>query len=330
MSLFNEVKKFFSASENQNRELTSKEFCDAMSGHEVSTFWKKMNCPFYRSYTYRCYLKRLGFVKQVRHGVWEIVAPVPEWLNSGITNFVLGYHNWEKRNNTHYDGLTKEEWMSKIESHIRLYKAAQEHKILTNNIKETMEQPLEIKREIEDSEYVYIVSMPNSICVFNLKENAIKKAIEIICSRREMPIITKNKKGEWFYYNTSTLDGAEEVITLEAKDLAREIVGDGKSNNLWFVTSGPYMLERTDHYESDYVLLDGYSESDSECFGPFFSYEDACKKYDDIDLDPHSGVGQVFIEDRLIGTVKEKFLEKIITVDYSYNEHDDSGFYKRK
>jgi hypothetical protein len=327
MSLFNEVKKFFSASENQNRELTSKEFCNAMSGHEVSTFWKRMNSPFYRSYTYRCYLKRLGFVKQIRHGVWEIVAPVPEWLNSGVTNFLLGYHNWEKRNNTHYDGLTKDEWMSKIESHIRLYKAAQEHKDM---IKEYNEQPLEIKRETEDSEYVYIVSMSDSICVFNLKENAIKKAIEIICSRREMVTITKNKKGEWFYYNTSTLAGAEEVIKIDSKDIAREIVGDGKSNNVWFVTSGPYMLERADHYESDFVLMDGYNESDSECFGPYFSYEDACAKYDDIELDHYDGIGQVFIEDRLIGVVKEKFIEKTMVVDYSYNEHDDSGFYKRK
>jgi hypothetical protein len=329
MSLFNEVKKFFSAQENLNREITSKEFCNAMSGHEVSTFWKRMNSPFYRSYTYRCYLKRLGLVKQVRHGVWETVAPVPEWLNSGVTNFLLGYHNWEKRNNTHYDGLTKDEWMSKLESHIRLYKAAQEHK-LRADIKEFMERPLEVKRETEDSEYVYIVSMSDSLCVCWNKEDAIKKAIEIICSRREMVTITKNKKGEWFYYNTFTLAGAGEVITIDAKDLAREIVGDGKLNNIWFVTSGPYMLERTDHYESDFVLMDGYTDSDSECFGPFFSYEDACAKYDDIELDHYDGIGQVFIEDRLIGVVKEKFIEKIMVVDYSYNEHDDSGFYKRK
>jgi len=328
MSLFNEVKKFFSAAENQNRELTSKEFCDAMSGHEVSTFWKRMNCPFYRSYTYRCYLKRLGFVKQVRHGVWEIVAPVPEWLNSGVTNFLLGYHNWEKRNNTHYDGLTKDEWMSKIESHIRLYKAAQEHKILTNNIKETMKQPLEIKQQNNESEYVYIISASDSVCVFDNKEDALKNAIEMICSLREMVTITKNKKGQRFYYHED-LDGIEQ-IKIEAKDLAREIVGDGKNNNVWFVTSGPYMLERTDHYESDFVLMDGYNESDSECFGPYFSYEDACAKYDDIELDHYDGIGQVFVEDRLIGVVKEKFIEKTMIVDYSYNEHDDSGFYKRK
>jgi hypothetical protein len=328
MSLFNEVKKFFSAQANLNRELTSKEFCNAMSGHEVSTFWKRMNSPFYRSYTYRCYLKRLGLVKQVRHGVWETVAPVPEFINSGVTNFLLGYHNWEKRNNTHYDGLTKDEWMSKIESHIRLYKAAQEHKVLTNNIKEYMEQPLEIKRENNDSEYVYIVSASESLCIFDNKEDAIKNAIKVICDLREIVTITKNKKGQRFYYNED-LDGIEQ-ITIDAKDLAREIVGDGKNNNIWFVTSGPYMLERTDHYESDYVLMDGYNESDSECFGPFFSYESACEQYDKIDLDHYDGIGQVFIEDRLIGVVKEKFIEKIMVVDYSYNEHDDSGFYKSK
>ena len=36
------------------------------------------------------------------------------------------------------------------------------------------------------------------------------------------------------------------------------------------------------------------------------------------------------IEDRKIGTVKEKFLEERITVDYSYNERDDSKFYNNK
>ena len=39
---------------------------------------------------------------------------------------------------------------------------------------------------------------------------------------------------------------------------------------------------------------------------------------------------QRWIEDRKIGVVKEKFLEERITVDYSYNEIDDSKFYNNK
>ena len=114
-----------------------------------------------------------------------------------------------------------------------------------------------------------------------------------------------------------------------AKDLATNIIGDGKSPNVWFVTQSPYFMKYKDgHGES--FLLEDHDASESEMYGPFFSYKDACAKYDEIDLEPYDGVGTVMIEDRKIGTVKEKFLEERITVDYSYNEIDDSKFYNNK
>jgi hypothetical protein len=66
--------------------------------------------------------------------------------------------------------------------------------------------------------------------------------------------------------------------------LAKELVGDGKTPNIWFVTSSAYIMVREDYDCSDYELLEGYSEKDSETFGPFYSYEKACDKYDDIEL----------------------------------------------
>jgi hypothetical protein len=77
-------------------------------------------------------------------------------------------------------------------------------------------------------------------------------------------------------------------------------------------------------------LLQGYDESYSVMHGPFFTYKDACAMYDEIDLEPYDGIGTVTIEDRKIGVVKEKFLEEKITVDYNYNEVDDSKFYNNK
>jgi hypothetical protein len=65
-------------------------------------------------------------------------------------------------------------------------------------------------------------------------------------------------------------------------------------------------------------------------FGPFFNYSDACAKYDEIELDPHGGVGTVTIEDRVIGVVKEKYSSETITVTYDYDEIDDSNFYSTK
>jgi len=116
----------------------------------------------------------------------------------------------------------------------------------------------------------------------------------------------------------------------EIKDMAREIVGDGQSPNKWFVTIGPYYRVRQSDDESDFEILEGYSELDTESFGPFLSYEAALTCYDLQDLDYQTGIGQVFIEDRLCGTVTEKFIEKRMIVDYSYEENDDSKlFYKQ-
>jgi len=114
-----------------------------------------------------------------------------------------------------------------------------------------------------------------------------------------------------------------------AKDLASEIIGDGKSPNVWFVTQSPYYMKYKDGYGESF-LLDGFDPADySVMFGPFFSYKDACAQYDEIELEAYDGVGTVTIEDRVIGVVKEKFLEERITVDYSYNEVDDSKFYNK-
>jgi hypothetical protein len=114
-----------------------------------------------------------------------------------------------------------------------------------------------------------------------------------------------------------------------AKDLAMNIIGDGKSPNAWFVTQSPYFMKYKDGYGESF-LLDGFDVADySVTFGPFFSYTDACTQYDQIELEAYDGVGTVTIEDRKIGVVKEKFLEERITVDYSYNEVDDSKFYNK-
>ena len=115
-----------------------------------------------------------------------------------------------------------------------------------------------------------------------------------------------------------------------AKDLAMNIIGDGKLPNVWFVTQSPYFMKYKDGYGESF-LLDGFDASEySVMFGPFFSYKDACAQYDEIELEAYDGVGTVTIEDRKIGVVKEKFLEERITVDYAYNEVDDSKFYNNK
>ena len=97
----------------------------------------------------------------------------------------------------------------------------------------------------------------------------------------------------------------------EIRDMAREIVGDGcpeNAPNLFFVTHGPHYRVLGEEDATDSVL-DGFDEeSDVATYGPYSTYDEALEKYNDIDLDPDYGVGQVFIEDRLSGTIAEKWL----------------------
>lgn len=116
----------------------------------------------------------------------------------------------------------------------------------------------------------------------------------------------------------------------EIKQLASEVVGDGKSPNMFFVTAGPYIRVTDEFGDFDTELMDGFDDTHSETFGPFNTLEDAEKVYDDIELDIYSGTCEVFIEDRKTGTIKEKYLTKIIRTEYQFNETDDTKYFGYK
>jgi hypothetical protein len=84
---FQSVKKFINA--RVGSTFTTKEFHDAMLGIESNTRWKFHNNKFYRSNTYRTYLKRLGYLKNPKRGEWQVVKSIPSWLNLGHVNFIL-------------------------------------------------------------------------------------------------------------------------------------------------------------------------------------------------------------------------------------------------
>ena len=280
-NLFQSVKSFIN-SKNVGDTFTTKEYHAAMDGIEQPTWWKKYNKQlFYRSNTYRTYLRHLGFVKNPERGLWKVICHIPAWLDSGHVNSALGYmYTAGPDENTisyshpqgawtvkhlDYKGMTRDEIVTKIREYVLLFGFLNTPKVEATKVEET------------DALAEY--------------KNATAKL---------------------------------------AKDLASEIIGDGKSPNVWFVTQSPYYMKYKDGYGESF-LLDGFDASDySVMFGPFFTYKDACAQYDEIELEAYDGVGTVTIEDRKIGTVKEKFLEERITVDYSYNEIDDSKFYNNK
>ena len=274
-NLFQSVKSFIN-SKKVGETFTTKEFHDAMTGIEQVTMWKKYSGGvFYRSNTYRTYLRHLGFVENPQRGLWRVLCHIPAWLDSGHVNSALGYmytagHDENTISYSHPQGS----WTIK---HL-------DYKGMTRD---------QIQTKIREYVKEFGLSIAPKVEVDHLSE-----------------------------YKTTTAK--------LAKDLAMNIIGDGKSPNVWFVTQSPYFMKYKDGYGESF-LLDGFDASEySVMFGPFFSYKDACAQYDEIELEAYDGVGTVTIEDRKIGVVKEKFLEERITVDYAYNEVDDSKFYNNK
>lgn len=285
-NLFQSVKSFIN-SKNIGDTFTTKEFHAAMNGIEQPTWWKKYNKQlFYRSNTYRTYLRHLGFVKNPERGLWKVICHIPAWLDSGHVNSALGYMYETERITWTLDVATGVETNTPNAPYNIVYKR---YKGMTRD---------EIVTKIR--EYVLLFGILNTPKVEATK-------VEEKDALAEYRIATAKL----------------------AKDLASEIIGDGKSPNVWFVTQSPYYMKYKDGYGESF-LLDGFDPAEyTEMFGPFFSYKAACDQYDEIELEAYDGVGTVTIEDRVIGVVKEKFLEERITVDYSYNEVDDSKFYNK-
>jgi hypothetical protein len=283
-NLFQSVKSFIN-SKNVGDTFTTKEFHAAMDGIEQLTWWKKYNKQlFYRSNTYRTYLRHLGFVENTERGVWRVLCHIPAWLDSGHVNSALGYMYTVERITWTLDMETKKETNTPNADWKIIYTP---YKGMT-------------KDEI-------VTKIKNYILEFGI----VKKV--------EVPKVEEKDALAEYKIATAKL----------AKDLASEIIGDGKSPNVWFVTQSPYFMKYKDGYGESF-LLDGHDATESVTFGPFFSYTDACTQYDQIELDHYDGVGTVTIEDRKIGVVKEKFLEERIVVDYSFNEIDESKFYNNK
>lgn len=402
-SLFQSVKSFIN-SRKVGSTFTTKELHDKMLGIESVTFWKSHGAQnkFYRTDTYRSYLRRIGFVKKIKNGLWEIIAPIPFWFDSGTVNFLLfptyKFENEKWTRQSEYRGETKSQIELKLEWHFKYYKEKLETpiknkfkigdkvKIISNNNRSdynigdigviteiisfncykvfcdidptaiaayhcTTDLELCDEQKYKVGDYVEII---DNLTNHNFEIGEIVKVAILDCNNKISICESISKKldsGE--FDNRYIVDEKEvtsisktrlqdleeapkscelkEVSKIESnpKELAKELVGDGKTPNLWFVTSSQHVLILTNG-EGGFELLDNADPEDSETFGPFYSYESACKQYDDINLDPYDNIGHVFIEDRLNGIVKEKYAEKIITIDYNFNEHDDSKLFYKK
>ena len=110
-NLFQAVKTFVNDTP-KGETFTTKELIASVGNQEDSTQWKRWNNnPNYRTHTYKAYLKRTGFLSNPKYGVWEVKNHIPDFVNLGTIEYLIGYKNWKIKLN----GLTKQQIKDKIE-----------------------------------------------------------------------------------------------------------------------------------------------------------------------------------------------------------------------
>ena len=110
-NLFQAVKTFVNDTP-KGETFTTKELIASVGNQEDSTQWKRWNNnPNYRTHTYKAYLKRTGFLSNPKYGVWEVKNHIPDFVNLGTIEFLVGYKNYKNK----YNGLTEQQIKDKIE-----------------------------------------------------------------------------------------------------------------------------------------------------------------------------------------------------------------------
>lgn len=114
-SLFDRACQFINGIEVGQVFQTS-DYTDQVGSYEKSTRWKGYKNRFYVTMGYKTNLKQGGFVTMVKRGVWKVNQHVPDWFDAGHLQFINGCGYDYKSNSrlTHYDGMTKEEIISRL------------------------------------------------------------------------------------------------------------------------------------------------------------------------------------------------------------------------
>ena len=109
-NLFSAVKTFINNTP-VGQTFTTKQLIASVGNQEEPSRWKRWNNnPFYRTHTYKAYLRRTGFLFNVKYGVWEVKNHIPESYNLGTIEFLIGYKGKT------YNGMTREEILNQKSS----------------------------------------------------------------------------------------------------------------------------------------------------------------------------------------------------------------------
>jgi len=118
------------------------------------------------------------------------------------------------------------------------------------------------------------------------------------------------KYSDWKSVNESYANYTENT---EAAKNAKEMVGDDKEPNMFWVSVSNTFLDIDSEYYED--------NSGITVIGEYTSIDDALKAAKDIKLDNEKGPKSVTIEDRLTGLIYERILKEIISwEEVTYDE----------
>lgn len=110
----------------------------------------------------------------------------------------------------------------------------------------------------------------------------------------------------------------------QAAKNAREMVGDGKTPNMFWVTvSNDYMIDTEEGI--DYASSHGdESYKAAKTIGEYTDIKDALNAADEVILNENDGPRYLMIEDRQYGTVYERYLHKQIKTIWEEEVNDDT------
>ena len=169
-NLFQAVKTFVNNTE-VGTTFTTKHLIEMVGDNEMPTRWKTVNSnPYYRTHTYKAYLRRTGFLSNPKRGQWTIEKHIPDFINLGTIEFIIGYGY---NNNTKtYNGLTRAEIIEKINNspvkNIEMETPTSYPSVITKKLKELEA----LVKEQENQDRIRIFNHNKE--KINLKENIMK------------------------------------------------------------------------------------------------------------------------------------------------------------
>lgn len=110
-SIFNDIVRFINS-------VKKKEGIEGNSTYTTRSMHWNVTGNSYRRASYQTMLKKNGFIKNVRRGLWEVTREIPDWFTVAHAETLLGYGIWYSKNGKTLvksrTKMTKEEILEKL------------------------------------------------------------------------------------------------------------------------------------------------------------------------------------------------------------------------